>query len=267
MAPQARQRVPEGPAPDPAVQKLRVRYTKRGRLRFTSSRDFQRALERALRRADVPMAFSAGFHPHPKISYANAASTGTASEAEYFEISVTQRVDPDSVRVALDEALPPGIDVLTVVEAAPGALADRLEASDWLLEFGELDVATLRVALDTLLARDTADVTRLTKSGPRTFDVRAAVLTAVVQSPEEARADLAATADTAAQLGPDHAIAPDCAILRMVVRHTTPAVRPDDILTALREIAELQPPRPPLVTRLAQGPLDTATARVTDPLT
>ena len=76
MARQARQRVPEGPAPDPAVQKLRIRYTKRGRLRFTSSRDFQRALERALRRADVPMAFSAGFHPHPKISYANAAATG-----------------------------------------------------------------------------------------------------------------------------------------------------------------------------------------------
>jgi radical SAM-linked protein len=257
---QARQRVPEGPTPDPAVQKLRIRYTKRGRLRFTSSRDFQRALERALRRADVPMAFSAGFHPHPKISYANAASTGTASEAEYFEISVTQRVDPESVRVALDEALPPGIDVVTVVEAAAGALADRLEASDWLLEFGGLDVPTLRAALDTLLARETAEVTRLTKSGPRTFDVRAAVLTAVVHSPAEARDD------TAAQLGPAHVIATDCAILRMVVRHTTPAVRPDDILTALREIAELQPPRPPLVTRLAQGPLDTATARVTDPL-
>ena len=83
----------------------------------------------------------------------------------------------------------------------------------------------------------------------------------VVQSPAEARDD------TAAQLGPAHVMATDCAILRMVVRHTTPAVRPDDILTALREIAELQPPRPPLVTRLAQGPLDTATARVTDPLT
>jgi radical SAM-linked protein len=264
MARQARQRVPEGPAPDPAVQKLRIRYTKRGRLRFTSSRDFQRALERALRRADVPMAFSAGFHPHPKISYANAASTGTASEAEYFEISVTQRVDPDSVRMALDEALPPGIDVITVVEAVPGALADRLEASDWLLEFGAMDVRALRAAVDALMAHDTAEVTRMTKSGPRTFDVRGAVLSAIVHSAEEA---LSGRDDTASRLGPDHAIAPDCAILRMVVRHTTPAVRPDDILTALREIAELQPPRSPLVTRLAQGPLDTATARVTDPLT
>ena len=256
----ARQRVPEGPAPDPAVQKLRIRYTKRGRLRFSSSRDFQRALERALRRADVPMAFSAGFHPHPRISYANAASTGTASEAEYFEISVTQRVDPDSVRVALDEALPDGLDILEVVEARPGALADRLEASDWLLEFGGLDPAVLRTALDVLLGREVAEVTRMTKTGPRTFDVRGAIVRASVLTPAQA-------ADTMpAAMAATHAVRPDCAILRMVVRHTTPAVRPDDILTALREIADLEPPRPPLVTRLAQGPLDTATARVADPL-
>ncbi len=184
------------------MQKLRIRYTKRGRLRFTSSRDFQRALERALRRADVPMAFSAGFHPHPKISYANAASTGTASEAEYVEISVTQRVEPDSVRVALDEALPPGIDVLTVVEAAPGALADLLQGSDWLLEFGGVPVGALRAALEVFLARDTAEVTRMMKSGPRTFDVRSAVLAAVVQTPDETRAD------PDVRLAPDHGSQP-----------------------------------------------------------
>src|SRR3954467_5601118 len=152
MARQARQRVPEGPAPDPAVQKLRIRYTKRGRLRFTSSRDFQRALERALRRADVPMAFSAGFHPHPRISYANAAPTGTASEAEYVELAVSERVDPEAVRVALDEALPAGLDVLEVVEAAPGSLADRLEASDWAIAISGLDEEVLREAVATYLA-------------------------------------------------------------------------------------------------------------------
>src|SRR5919112_2582457 len=110
----ARQRVPDGPPPAPAVQKLRVRYAKRGRLRFSSTRDFQRALERALRRAGVPMAFSAGFHPHPKISYANAAPTGTASEAEYFEISVTERVDPQAGGRALCEGLRPGLGAVEV---------------------------------------------------------------------------------------------------------------------------------------------------------
>jgi radical SAM-linked protein len=240
----ARQRVPEGPAPDPAVQKLRVRYAKRGRLRFSSTRDFQRALERALRRAGVPMAFSAGFHPHPKISYANAAPTGTASEAEYFEISVTQRVDPESVRLSLDAALPDGLDVLEVVEAAPGALADRLQASDWVIDFAGLTVEELQRAVDVLLARDRAEVTRMFKTGPKTFDVRSAVVSLVARPSQR----------------------PDCAILRVVVRHTTPAVRPDDILTALRAVANLEPPTPPLVTRLAQGQLQTATAGVADPL-
>ena len=64
----AAQRVPEGPPPAPPVQKLRIRYARRGRLRFSSTRDFSRALERALRRAGVPLALSAGFHPHQKIS-------------------------------------------------------------------------------------------------------------------------------------------------------------------------------------------------------
>ena len=72
----------------PPVQKLRLRYAKRGRLRFTSHRDFSRAFERALVRAEVPMAYSSGFHPHPRISYANAAPTGAASEAEYAEIGL-----------------------------------------------------------------------------------------------------------------------------------------------------------------------------------
>ncbi len=259
----SRQRVPEGPAPDPAVQKLRIRYAKRGRLRFSSTRDFQRALERALRRAGVPMAFSAGFHPHPKISYANAAPTGTASEAEYVEISVTSRVDPEAVRVALDEALPPGLDLLEVVEAAPGALADRLLASDWVIAFTGVSAPTLHEAAGAFLARDRVEVSRTFKTGPRTFDVREAVVSLVVADPDELRALRATVPDAVPDAVP--AVGADCAILRLVVRHTTPAVRPDDILTALRAVATLEPPRPPLVTRLAQGPLD-ATARVTDPL-
>lgn len=52
----------------------------------------------------------------------------------------------------------------------------------------------------------------------------------------------------------------------MVVRHMTPAVRPDDVLTGLRQVADLAPPSPPMVTRLAQGPLDESTGELTDPL-
>ena len=131
-------RTPDGPPPPPAVQRLRLRYAKRGRLRFSSHRDFQRAFERAIRRAGVPMAYSAGFNPHPKISYAGAAPTGTASEAEYLEIAVVERLDPQAVRKALDESLPPGLDVLEVVEAHGGSLPDRITASLWLVELPTL---------------------------------------------------------------------------------------------------------------------------------
>ena len=248
-----RQREPEGPPPAPAVQKLRIRYAKRGRLRFSSTRDFQRALERALRRADVPMAFSGGFHPHPRISYANAAATGTASEAEYVEISVTARVDPDALRLALDAALPDGLDVLAVVEAGPGALADRLQASEWVIALRGMPVGQLREAADAFWAQTQVEVTRMLKAGPRTFDARTAVLDLAV--------DTAASAPVMTGVVPG-----ECAILRLVVRHTTPAVRPDDVLTALRVVAGLEPPTPPLVIRLAQGPLQEGSVRVADPL-
>src|SRR5580765_1377538 len=94
----------------PVVQRVRIRYAKRGPLRFTSHRDFARAFERAIRRAGVPIAFSQGFTPHPKISYASAAPTGVASEAEYVEIGLSTAADPAAVRASLDSALSPGLD-------------------------------------------------------------------------------------------------------------------------------------------------------------
>ena len=102
----------------PPVQRLRIRYAKRGRLRFTSHRDFSRAFERAVFRARVPMAYSSGFNPHPRISYAGAAPTGSASEAEYLEIGLAEVVDPAPCTPTLDEALPDGLDVLEVVRVA-----------------------------------------------------------------------------------------------------------------------------------------------------
>src|SRR5689334_23729553 len=114
----------------PVVQRIRIRYAKRGPMRFTSHRDFARAFERAIERANVPIAYSQGFTPHPKISYASAAPTGTASEAEYLEIGLRAPVDPDELIRALDAALSPGLDVLEAVPvAAPGSLSDRIDAS------------------------------------------------------------------------------------------------------------------------------------------
>jgi radical SAM-linked protein len=238
-------RMPDGPPPEPAVQRLRVRYAKRGRLRFASHRDFQRSFERALRRAGVPMAYSAGFSPHPRISYANAAPTGAASEAEYLEIGVTTWCDAEEVRAALDRALPPGLDVLEVVVAGGGALSDRLEAGRWRVTLPGVSRDEARGAVSAFLARDVLEVSRMTKGGLRTFDCRSAVVSLCVL-------------DATAAEG-------ECAILDVVVRHGTPAVRPDDILAGLRQVADLAASVPPLQSRIAQGPLDPETGHVGDP--
>jgi hypothetical protein len=101
----------------PVVQKIRMRYEKLGRMKFSSHRDFQRALERAIRRSKIPIAYSAGFSPHPKISYANAAPTGCASLAEYIEIGLTEPVDPELVKNLINEALGDGLSIKDAVVA------------------------------------------------------------------------------------------------------------------------------------------------------
>src|ERR1700694_4519341 len=118
MARPAPPRPPGQAAPPPVVQRLRVRYAKRGRMRFASHRDIARAVERGVRRAGLPIAYSAGFTPHPKISYAGAAPTGTASEAEYLSLGLTDRQNETQVCQRLDAALPDGIDVIDVTEDA-----------------------------------------------------------------------------------------------------------------------------------------------------
>ena len=226
----------------PPVQRLRIRYAKRGRLRFTSHRDFSRAFERAIFRARIPMAYSSGFNPHPRISYAGAAPTGSASEAEYLEIGLAETVDPAAVHAALDEALPDGLDVVEVVESPGGGVADRLEASHWVMDL-DLPDADCAAAVAAFLAAESVPVERMTKKGLREFDCRAAVVTLTVAPAAAAgrRMDL-------------------------VLRHAVPAVRPDDVIRGLAEVGGLAPPGAPLLTRLAQGPLDEETGTIGDPL-
>ena len=238
------------PAP-PTVQRIRVRFAKRGRLRFLSHRDVARAIERAVRRAGVPVAHSHGFSPHPRLSWVGAAPTGSASEAEYLEIGLTRETDPAVLVAALDEALPDGLDVLDAAVAEPPALADRIDASSWEIALPGVAPAELDAAVSALLAVPELVVERVTPSGRRQVDVRGALVSATSGSS-------GSPADDASDGGV-------CAILTAVVRQTTPAVRPDDVLGALDVVAGLRPPVPAKATRTAQGLLDERGA-LADPL-
>jgi radical SAM-linked protein len=169
---------------------------------------------------------------------------GAASEAEYLEIAVTSRCDPTAVAQGLDAALPPGLDIVEAVEATTGSLADRLTASEWEIQVPGTAREIASAAVREFLAADSVDVDRPTKNGVKTLDCRLPIVRLAVVGEYE------------------H---PLCAILRMVVRHGTPTVRPDDVLAGLRRVANLAPPQPSLATRLAQGPLDDQTGTVGDP--
>lgn len=251
------------PAP-PTVARVRLRFAKRGRLRFLSHRDVARSFERAVRRAGLPVAHSHGFSPHPRMSWVGAAPTGTASEAEYVEIGLTEAVEPAALATALDAALPDGLDVLAAAVADGAALADRIDASRWRIELPGVAPAALRAALSALFARDAVVVERVTPSGRRQIDVRAALVRAEVENGVENGVENelengvgAGAATEVSQPGARIAAADDvCAILTAVVRQTTPAVRPDDVLGALDVVAGLRPPVPAKATRTAQGLLD-----------
>jgi radical SAM-linked protein len=221
----------------PPVQRLRVHYAKRGRARFASHRDFGRAFERALRRAGIPMAFSSGFSPHPRISYANASPTGAASEAEYLEIGLAAHLEPELVRDRLNAAMPDGLVIVRVVEAGAGSLADHLSASRWRVELGGVDASELALAVAGLMATESLEVQRMTKNGLRTFDVRSALLSV--------------TAD-----GTD---------LELVSVVGEPLVRPDDVVQALQSLRpELKSAGSALITRIEQGVWDGE--QILDPL-
>lgn len=225
-----------------AVCKVRLRYAKRGKLRFTSHRDVARTFERALRRAGLPMAYSQGYNPHPKISWVGAAPTGTASEAEYVEIQLVTPADAEVVRAELDGALPDGLAVLDGVVAGPGGLAERIEASRWRVEIPGVGADQLRHAVAALLSASEVLVERMTKDGKRCLDARAAIVSLTVEEPP--------------MMPPGADRRPECGILTAVVRQVSPAVRPDDVLSALGVVAGLRPPAPARATRMAQGRLD-----------
>lgn len=219
-----RQQPPQQPPP---VQRLRLRYAKRERARFMSHRDFSRAFERALRRAVIPMAYSSGFNPHPRLSFANAVPTGAATEADFVEIGLAQQCDPAEVMAALNAALPMGLSIEEARESDGRSLMDRLTASEWQIQLRQVDDAALTRAVHAFEAADSIAVERLTKKGMRTFDARVAV----------------EVIDT---------VASDT--IRVVLHHTAPLVRPDDVVNALIQLEPLVgDAEPPLLTRLAQG--------------
>ena len=115
---------------------IRLKYQKLGKIRWIGHRDVARAMERAFRVVQLPLAFTEGFSPHPKVSFGLALSTGHESEAEYLDLVFADEVELEALSVSLSVALPDGIAVTGAVplaERAP-ALQEAVTAVVWRVE-------------------------------------------------------------------------------------------------------------------------------------
>jgi radical SAM-linked protein len=158
--------------------RVRLRFAKLGKVRFTSHRDVARMWERALRRLELPVAYTEGFSPRPKLSFGLALSTGHESMAEYLDVELREEPDVAALPAQLSEQLPVGIDVTAAAPLEPGSpsLQEDVLSCTWRIEVRDLGAADADALIATVLAADELILTRTRKGKDVTDDLRPAVL-------------------------------------------------------------------------------------------
>jgi radical SAM-linked protein len=158
---------------------VRLRFTKRGKVRFVSHRDVARAFDRAFRIEQLPLAFTEGFSPRPKVSFGLALSVGHESDAEYLDVELREAVDPESLVAPLGAALPEGMAVIGAVALADRApaLQEAVTTVDFLVAPVDshdepVPAAVLASVLDAAHSRAELPVTQVRKGKVRTEDVK-----------------------------------------------------------------------------------------------
>jgi radical SAM family uncharacterized protein/radical SAM-linked protein len=207
--PASRPAGPRQPEDEEPAYRYRAQFTKEGGLRFLSQLDLNRTLARSFRRARIPLAYSRGYHPMPRMAFGPALPVGIASRAEFLDFETTVCLRSDEFLARINAALPEGIRFLAVVELGkktvslskvvnrvvyvariPETLVSRAVAS--LNGDGEeLPLAQRHgVALSRLLERETIPVIRTRENKSKTVDLRPFLVDLSLRSGMDLRLDL-----------------------------------------------------------------------------
>ena len=210
---------PQEPELRSARTKVRLRYSKLGKVRFTSHRDTARIWERAIRRAELPVSYTEGFSPHPRLSFGLALSTGHESLGEYLDVDLElpdAEIDLDAVVARFDPTLPAGFAVqgAAVVEPGTTSLQEAVTSCVWRMEVTGAHPGVVGTAVEQLLDADQLVVTRERKGRDVTEDLRPSLLALAVRGPTPCGTELEAELATQPR-----------------------ALRPGDLLGALAERA------------------------------
>jgi len=160
------------------MQRLRIRFCRGEEVRFISHLDIMRLWQRALNRAGVPLAYSEGFNPHPRMSLAAPLALGVTSEAELMDVVLAKWASPHSFTEAINRQLPPGIKILQVYNTplTMPSLQSLVRYAEYTVELetekGQKDIES---AIAQLLAAEHLPWQHQRDTGPRHYDLRALI--------------------------------------------------------------------------------------------
>ncbi|HEX3031490.1 MAG TPA: TIGR03936 family radical SAM-associated protein [Bacillota bacterium] len=201
--------------------RYRIEFQRLPEARFVSHLDTMKTVERAARRAGIPLAFSEGFNPHPKISFGSALAVGVTSDQEYLEIELSEDWEPAQLIKQLNQGLPSGYRLLQgrrLAENSPAAMS-VINRADYLVRARlgrKITLDELKQLAIEFMAREEIKVVKNTKKGKREVDLRPGIYQLAVDLQE------------------------DYLILRLLLQAgSTGNIRPEDVLNGLSQMGDL----------------------------
>ena len=157
--------------------KVRIKFTKEGPMKFVGHLDTMRYFQKAIRRAELPIAFSGGYSPHMIMSFAAPLGVGVTSTGEYFDMELTTTLPTDEISQRLNSQMVEGIHVLSARQVEDGKASKAMSlvaAADYLVEFrpGKAPADGWQTKINEFLKQPEILVTKETKKGEKQVDIR-----------------------------------------------------------------------------------------------
>ena len=160
--------------------KVRIKFAKEGMMKFIGHLDIMRFFQKAIRRAELPVAFSEGFSPHMIMSFAAPLGVGITSAGEYFDMELTQELPSRELKERLNRQMVEGMEVLSVRRIPEGKASKAMSlvaAADYLVSFREgMELTGWREKIAEFYGQDSIVIMRKTKRSEKETDIRPWIL-------------------------------------------------------------------------------------------
>ena len=171
-----------------ALSELRIRFIRSEGVKYISHLDIMKVFERAVRRAEIKIAYSKGFNPHPHIVFGLPMGVGLSSFSEFADIFLDETMEPEIFIEKINRELPEGVKVLDAkVKTAKGNIMSQIEAASYEVSVRKshnYDDILYQAKLKEFLAKDTIMFLKENKSGKRVIDIKPLILEVEVKSSE-----------------------------------------------------------------------------------